>query len=115
MTSILVVLDVDSTLIDEEVIELIAAEAGREAEVREVTERAMRGEIDFADSLRHRVRALAGLELAAIDRAAARVHHRRPRPLLRLPARRWRPGPAQSVVGAAPAPSVPASAPATAG
>jgi phosphoserine phosphatase len=74
MTSILVVLDVDSTLIDEEVIELIAAEAGREAEVREVTERAMRGEIDFADSLRHRVRALAGLELAAIDLAAARVH-----------------------------------------
>lgn len=74
MTSILVVLDVDSTLIDEEVIELIAAEAGREAEVREVTDRAMRGEIDFADSLRHRVRALAGLELAAIDRAAARVH-----------------------------------------
>ncbi len=74
MTSLLVVLDVDSTLIDEEVIELIAAEAGREAEVAEVTERAMRGEIDFADSLRHRVRALAGLEVAAIERAAARVH-----------------------------------------
>ncbi len=74
MTSLLVVLDVDSTLIDEEVIELIAAEAGREAEVAEVTERAMRGEIDFADSLRHRVRALAGLEVSAIERASARVH-----------------------------------------
>jgi len=74
MTSFLVVLDVDSTLIDEEVIELIAAEAGREAEVAAVTERAMRGEIDFADSLRHRVACLAGLDLSAIERAASRVH-----------------------------------------
>ena len=43
----LVVMDVDSTLIQDEVIELLAAHAGRDAEVAEVTERAMRGEIDF--------------------------------------------------------------------
>lgn len=57
----LVVMDVDSTLIRDEVIELLARHAGREAEVREVTERAMRGELDFAESLRERVAALAGL------------------------------------------------------
>ena len=48
----LVVMDVDSTLIQDEVIELLAAHAGREAEVAAVTEAAMRGELDFADSLR---------------------------------------------------------------
>ncbi|WP_394940852.1 phosphoserine phosphatase SerB [Psychromicrobium sp. YIM B11713] len=57
----LFVLDVDSTLIQQEVIELLAAHAGREAEVRAVTEAAMRGELDFAQSLRERVAALAGL------------------------------------------------------
>ncbi len=57
----LVVMDVDSTLIRDEVIELLARHAGREAEVREITERAMRGELDFAQSLRERVAALAGL------------------------------------------------------
>lgn len=57
----LVVMDVDSTLIRDEVIELLARHAGREAEVAAVTERAMRGELDFAQSLHHRVRALEGL------------------------------------------------------
>jgi phosphoserine phosphatase len=57
----LVVMDVDSTLIQDEVIELLAAHAGREAEVAAVTERAMRGELDFTASLHERVAALAGL------------------------------------------------------
>lgn len=57
----LLVMDVDSTLIKQEVIELLAAHAGREAEVAAVTEAAMRGELDFAQSLHQRVAALAGL------------------------------------------------------
>jgi len=57
----LVVLDVDSTLIEDEAIELLAAEAGSLDEVAAVTERAMRGELDFAESLRSRVATLAGL------------------------------------------------------
>jgi phosphoserine phosphatase len=62
----LVVLDVDSTLIQDEVIELLAAHAGREAEVAEVTERAMRGELDFAASLHERVACLAGLPVSVL-------------------------------------------------
>lgn len=57
----LVVLDVDSTLIQQEVIEMLAARCGREAEVAEVTARAMAGELDFEQSLRARVATLAGL------------------------------------------------------
>ncbi|ADU48237.1 phosphoserine phosphatase SerB [Intrasporangium calvum] len=57
----LVVLDVDSTLIQQEVIEMLAAHCGREAEVAAVTERAMAGELDFEQSLRARVATLAGL------------------------------------------------------
>ncbi len=63
----LVVMDVDSTLIQQEVIEMLAAHTGREAEVRAVTERTMRGELDFAESLRERVRALAGLDASVLD------------------------------------------------
>ena len=63
----LVVMDVDSTLVQGEVIEMLAARAGCEAEVAAVTERAMRGEIEFADSLRERVRLLAGLPETAFD------------------------------------------------
>lgn len=72
----LVVFDVDSTLIHEEVIELLAAHAGKEQEVAEVTERAMRGEIDFADSLHHRVATLAGLPKEVLEdvAAAATIH-----------------------------------------
>ncbi|GAB3623658.1 hypothetical protein GCM10027418_17420 [Mariniluteicoccus endophyticus] len=57
----LVVMDVDSTLIPIEVIERIAERAGARAEVAAVTERAMRGELDFAASLRERVATLAGV------------------------------------------------------
>ncbi|MGL4257792.1 MAG: phosphoserine phosphatase SerB, partial [Microbacterium sp.] len=69
----LVVLDADSTLIRNEVIELIADEAGRGPEVAAATEAAMRGEVDFATSLRSRVEALAGVPLAAFARVLARV------------------------------------------
>ena len=57
----LLVLDVDSTLITAEVIELIAERAGTRAEVTRITEAAMRGELDFAESLRERVATLAGV------------------------------------------------------
>jgi phosphoserine phosphatase len=63
----LVVMDVDSTLIQGEVIEMLAAHAGREAEVAAITELAMRGEIDFEQSLRQRVAALAGLPDSVFD------------------------------------------------
>ena len=60
-TRFLVVLDSDSTLIENEVIELLADAAGSLELVAAVTEQAMRGEIDFAQSLRARVKTLAGL------------------------------------------------------
>lgn len=63
----LIVFDVDSTLVQGEVIEMLAARAGREDEVRAVTESAMRGEIDFTESLHQRVQALAGLDASVID------------------------------------------------
>jgi phosphoserine phosphatase len=63
----LIVLDVDSTLIQGEVIEMLAAHSGHEAEVAAITEQAMRGEIDFEDSLRKRVKLLAGLDAAVLD------------------------------------------------
>ncbi|WP_267625551.1 phosphoserine phosphatase SerB [Gordonia sputi] len=66
----LVVFDVDSTLIQGEVIEMLAAHAGREAEVAAVTEAAMRGELDFAESLRERVAALEGLDARVLDEVA---------------------------------------------
>jgi phosphoserine phosphatase len=57
----LVVMDVDSTLIQQEVIELLGVKAGKGAEIAAITESAMRGELDFADSLRARVALLKGL------------------------------------------------------
>ncbi len=69
----LIVFDVDSTLIQGEVIEMLAAHAGVEDEVRKVTEAAMRGEIDFAESLRQRVDTLAGLDETVIDEVAERI------------------------------------------
>ena len=69
----LVVFDADSTLLRNEVIELIADEAGRGPEVAAATEAAMRGEVDFATSLRSRVRALEGVPVAAFERVRARV------------------------------------------
>jgi phosphoserine phosphatase len=63
----LIVLDVDSTLVRGEVIDELAARAGRAAEVARITAAAMNGELDFAESLRARVRALAGLPVEVLD------------------------------------------------
>jgi phosphoserine phosphatase len=57
----LVVMDVDSTLIQQEVIELLGAKAGVQSEIAKITEAAMRGELDFEASLRARVALLKGL------------------------------------------------------
>ncbi len=69
----LVVLDADSTLIRNEVIELLADEAGRRDEVQAATEAAMRGEVDFAASLRSRVAALEGVPVSAFERVRGRI------------------------------------------
>jgi phosphoserine phosphatase len=69
----LIVFDVDSTLVQGEVIEMLAAHAGAEAEVRAVTEAAMRGELDFAESLRRRVAVLAGLPETVLDEVAVQL------------------------------------------
>ena len=61
MTKFLVVFDVDSTLIEDEAIELLAERAGKRSEVAAITERAMQGELDFAASLVERVETLKGL------------------------------------------------------
>jgi phosphoserine phosphatase len=62
----LVVMDVDSTLIQQEVIELLAAKAGVQEQVKAITDSAMRGEIDFAESLIARVALLQGLPVSVI-------------------------------------------------
>jgi phosphoserine phosphatase len=67
----LIVFDVDSTLIQGEVIEMLAAKAGHEDKVREITEAAMAGELDFTQSLERRVALLEGLPAAVIDEVAA--------------------------------------------
>jgi phosphoserine phosphatase len=69
----LVVMDVDSTVIQDEVIELFAAHAGCEAEVAEVTAAAMRGELDFEQSLHARVALLAGLDVSVVDKVRSEV------------------------------------------
>lgn len=69
----LAVLDADSTLFRDEVIELLADQAGSRAAVAAVTARAMRGEMDFAQSLVERVKTLAGLTCADIDEVSRRV------------------------------------------
>ncbi|ODQ94178.1 phosphoserine phosphatase SerB [Mycolicibacterium holsaticum] len=63
----LIVFDVDSTLIQGEVIEMLAARVGAEAAVAEVTEAAMRGELDFTESLNRRVATLAGLPASVLE------------------------------------------------
>jgi phosphoserine phosphatase len=63
----LIVMDVDSTLIQDEVIDLLAARAGCAEEVAKVTEAAMRGDLDFTASLRERVALLAGLDAGVLD------------------------------------------------
>lgn len=69
----MVIMDVDSTLIEDEVIDLLAAEAGVEDQVRALTAQAMAGEIDLEHSLRQRVSLLAGLDEAALDRVSAQI------------------------------------------
>lgn len=69
----LIVLDVDQTFIQNEVIELLAAEAGTEDRVKEVTARAMRGELDFEASLHERVALLEGLDDGAFDRVYDKI------------------------------------------
>jgi phosphoserine phosphatase len=69
----LIVFDVDSTLIQGEVIEMLADRAGALAAVAEVTEAAMRGELDFAESLHRRVATLAGLPAEVLDDVADQI------------------------------------------
>ncbi len=66
----LIVFDVDSTLVQGEVIEMLAARAGAEGKVAAITEAAMRGELDFAESLLQRVATLAGLPATVLDEVA---------------------------------------------
>ena len=69
----LIVFDVDSTLIQGEVIEMLADHAGAGEQVAAITESAMRGEIDFAESLHQRVATLAGLPATVIDEVSEQV------------------------------------------
>lgn len=73
MHRVLVVMDVDSTVIEQEVIELLAAHAGVEPRIREITEAAMRGELDFEASLRARVALLQGLPVSTFDEVSRSV------------------------------------------
>ena len=73
MVAFLVVLDVDSTLIENEVIELLAEEAGSREAVERITFRAMNGELDFEESLRERVATLKGLPASVFDDVRSQV------------------------------------------
>jgi len=73
MARFLLVLDVDSTLIEDEVIELLADAAGSLEAVAEITFRAMNGELDFAESLRERVATLEGLPESVFAEVGAKV------------------------------------------
>lgn len=70
----LCVMDVDGTLILEEVIDLLGREAGREEEISQITSRAMRGELNFESSLRKRVSFLEGLPVSVFDKAFDSIH-----------------------------------------
>ena len=69
----LVVMDVDSTLIQQEVIELLGAKAGKGEEIKAITDSAMRGELDFEASLRARVALLEGLPESVIDEVRTEI------------------------------------------
>ena len=69
----LVAFDMDSTLVEAEVIDELAAAAGVGPQVAEITERAMRGEVDFCESLRSRVKLLAGLDISVLEQVATRL------------------------------------------
>lgn len=70
----LCVMDVDGTLIAEEVIDLLGREAGCEAEISQITRQAMRGELDFETSLRARVTLLKGLPVSVFDSVFKSIH-----------------------------------------
>ena len=70
----LCVMDVDGTLILEEVIDLLGREAGREEEISQITSQAMRGELDFESSLRKRVSLLEGLPISVFDKVFNTIH-----------------------------------------
>lgn len=70
----LLVMDVDSTLVQEEVIDLLGDEAGVGQQVADITERAMRGELDFRQALEERVATLKGLPESIVDKVYARIH-----------------------------------------
>ena len=70
----LCVMDVDGTLIAEEVIDLLGKEAGCEEEISEITNQAMRGELDFETSLRERVALLKGLPISVFDTVFKFIH-----------------------------------------
>ncbi|MHA3105093.1 phosphoserine phosphatase SerB [Acinetobacter sp. ANC 3791] len=69
----LVCFDMDSTLIEQEVIDELAREAGIGAQVAEITERAMQGELDFQQSFRARVALLKGLDASVLPKIAERL------------------------------------------
>ncbi|GBE66313.1 phosphoserine phosphatase SerB [Mycobacterium sp. MFM001] len=69
----LIVFDVDSTLIQGEVIEMLAARAGAQEAVAAITDAAMRGELDFAASLHQRVATLAGLPVEVVEEVASQL------------------------------------------
>ena len=70
----LCVMDVDGTLILEEVIDLLGREAGREEEISQITSRAMRGELDFESILRKRVSLLEGLPISVFEKVFNSIH-----------------------------------------
>ena len=70
----LCVMDVDGTLILEEMIDLLGREAGREEEISQITSRAMRGELNFESSLRDRVSFLEGLPISVFDKVFKSIH-----------------------------------------
>ncbi|HEM6303865.1 TPA: phosphoserine phosphatase SerB, partial [Streptococcus suis] len=74
MTTGLLVMDVDSTLILEEGIDLLGEEAGVGEQVAAITERAMRGELDFEEALRERVALLKGLPISVFDKIMEKIH-----------------------------------------
>lgn len=75
MTYRLVLLDLDSTLIQDEVIDLLAQEAGRGNEVKEITDRAMAGEMDFVAALKKRVSYLSGLKVSIFEKLAREIQY----------------------------------------
>jgi len=69
----LVVFDMDSTVVEQEIIDAIAKEAGVEKEVKEITAKAMRGEMEFKDALKQRVRLLKGMRVETLESIAGSI------------------------------------------